>query len=983
MARYYYWRNGRGQGYDKIRSVAELDANFKNIFAEAEIPTFSKIEEELSQALMMPPKALEAAGDNSKKRKEPPQSSASGGKQNEKGRAPKRVKAQNARTILTQASDAALSNGELNLQAFLNAREFEIKALEDGMRRSKSGLNTRAFQQVPRDLRRRTASHNVKRVPKRLQKRAGREMREDNTPTIKANKRKPSSSRGRLRAETAKKLGMLSQKKKVAKTKATTSEGLDAKAASEGVIGRIPRPKVKKGELSTPPRPPSKFRKRQIYKSWLPTHIYHAKRAKMTEPKRPLWRLAIPLTPTEKSYRPSHRAGNARGAICWDMSYMATISLEGSETGIEKVLRAVGINHDEAWGKSGKRWREGKRTWSGWLSRDDKGQCKYIGPATVIWCHSSRHNADDVADEHAEKPVKFKKPPPRRLFIRVHPAAFLELWNELLRLSKMQRPVVHVEDLRFEIGSIEVTGPGSTEALLGTLHPFDLSTRTENDGHVKTFTALPGVTNAASLPSNALLTLTVVDPRLHYPPRKVNLPKPSADQAAFPLLEMLAAWPADESPASPSLFDRGNRIKATRLPSQKSINRRKGLALPGEYPSLSPLDQPIPILLFVSRAASSSDQGTWTLLAPWKCILPIWYCLMHYPLSSGGNPRFGGLQELQQMHFEHGKPWFPADYPGTAAGWAWEMDERQRRKEEWDRRPKSKRTEFESLDLGAGRKGEIGLGWACDFEKLRKSVNLDKELEASPIIEGNNTNDEAKPKSSSPPFQHLPPATFNSILSKPKLDIPPASLSTVRITLFSRGVPQACARIYRLPQHPPRDNSQDSTLVPATNLALPKSNTQTSSTTPIPSLRSQWLSIAPPPNASKPKSASKPTHKHQLLRIIPPGPLRHRALAQSLLQTPPLPYPPAAPKPTTLASHPLVPNEEDLIGYVTTGNFNLAEGKGTAIGSVAVERVLEGLEARRQGGKGGGALKREERMCIIRNAGEAVGRLGIWEACLT
>jgi ribonuclease P/MRP protein subunit POP1 len=57
---------------------------------------------------------------------------------------------------------------------------------------------------------------------------------------------------------------------------------------------------------------------------------------------------------------------------------------------------------------------------------------------------------------------------------------------------------------------------------------------------------------------------------------------------------------------------------------------------------------------------------------------------------------------------------------------------------------------------------------------------------------------------------------------------------------------------------------------------------------------------------------------------------------------------------------------------VTTGNFNLAEGRGTAVGSVVVERVLE----RRNGVAG---LGREERMCVVRNAGEGVGRLGFWE----
>ena len=42
---------------------------------------------------------------------------------------------------------------------------------------SKKALSSRAFQQVPKDMRRRTASHNVKRVPKRLRARAAKEVR--------------------------------------------------------------------------------------------------------------------------------------------------------------------------------------------------------------------------------------------------------------------------------------------------------------------------------------------------------------------------------------------------------------------------------------------------------------------------------------------------------------------------------------------------------------------------------------------------------------------------------------------------------------------------------------------------------------------------------------------------------------------------------------------------------------------------------------
>jgi ribonuclease P/MRP protein subunit POP1 len=89
----------------------------------------------------------------------------------------KRPKIWDTRNLSSQTSDKAFSNGDLNVDSFVKAREFEIKALEDGIKKSKHGLTTRAFQEVPKDLRRRTASHNVRKIPKRLRKRATREVR--------------------------------------------------------------------------------------------------------------------------------------------------------------------------------------------------------------------------------------------------------------------------------------------------------------------------------------------------------------------------------------------------------------------------------------------------------------------------------------------------------------------------------------------------------------------------------------------------------------------------------------------------------------------------------------------------------------------------------------------------------------------------------------------------------------------------------------
>jgi hypothetical protein len=102
------------------------------------------------------------------KRKQPPTNDT---------RARKRAKIVDARTISNQTTEKAFSNGELNVDKFVKAREYEIKALEEGLKSSKHGLVTRAHQEVPKEMRRRTSSHDVKRVPKRLRKRAIREVR--------------------------------------------------------------------------------------------------------------------------------------------------------------------------------------------------------------------------------------------------------------------------------------------------------------------------------------------------------------------------------------------------------------------------------------------------------------------------------------------------------------------------------------------------------------------------------------------------------------------------------------------------------------------------------------------------------------------------------------------------------------------------------------------------------------------------------------
>ncbi|KAL8992235.1 MAG: hypothetical protein Q9169_007259 [Polycauliona sp. 2 TL-2023] len=932
-----------------------------------------------------------AAPTAGQKRKQP-QDSARASNSN---RNSKRVKMIEARTILTQTSDKALNrNGELDVSAFTKAREVEIKEMEKSMGASKRFLSSRAFQQVPNELRRRTASHNVKKVPKRLRNRAAREMRDDNTPALLSRRRK-ANAHMRLRLHTVDRLQKMhaQAKKKRAEAREQKVDAHEPERGDAPALQATPTVHVrrlKKNTLSKPEQPAAKFRKRQKCKSWLPTHLYHAKRAHMTEPKHPLWRFALPLNPTDKTFRKTHRAVSLRGCVAWDTSYMSTIGVEGVEASLLSLLRSLGVDEDAISGARTVKWRAGTRSWHGWV-RERDGEKTWISEADIVWCsHEESLQTTEVPSTTTGKKKK------RKLLMRTHPSAFLQLWTEILKVAKMQRPPVMVEDLRFEIGSIQLSGPGSTEALLAALKPMTESNEESSfDACAKTWSSLGLVTNPSTLPLNAVLGFVVSDPRLRYPPRTL---KPSTSTSANDdLLQILAEWPPDKDKTPHSIFDRTARLTASRLlPSQKAINRRKGGSMPGEFPAPASTDPHIPVLLIATRSPTSSGaQGSWTLLLPWKCVLPVWYHIMHYPLSTGEQPRFGCLDQTRQIAFEQGLPWFPGDFPGTQAGWEWELMERAKKKADWEKRPKGKRVAWESLDLGNSKKGEIGLGWACDWGYLFDPTPVNCPTLASQVTTEDSATTGGEPAQSTQkppekpkdqeaieilprPTNQLPLEQSTRLLANPNL-IPQNShdITTVNITLLSRGHPVTCARIYRLPTSSPAHRAQWLSL--ASSMLHPPSKKAFSTTkNTINRLKSNNDNNLPPS-----KSHGLQT-KHNLSTLLHP----REKVSDGPLQ-------PGQP------NYPSVPDAEDLIGFVTTGNYDLGQGRGSAMGCVAVGKVVrsetgmgvvggvdnslttdgENEEVRKEVGVLEKRLGRKvvQRLCVVRDAGQAVGRLGKWD----
>lgn len=974
-------------------------------------------------------------------------------------------------------------------------------------------------------------------------------MKEDNTPTVTKRTRTP-SRKLRLRLGTAKLIKQLNQKRKTVRQKKKEIKANAGQTDPDNHVSISRVPRLKKNVLAEPPKATVKYKRRQVKKTWLPTHLWHTKRAHMTRPSEPLWRIAIPLCPTQKSYRPSHRAAGAHGCIAWDTSYMSTVACRGTEAALESMLKSLGFVPQSFNTSMQKKWKAGTRCAEGWVyERDNPTQA--IAPVKVIWyipstvdvttATAAKGNDHMVIDGDnqpltATTETKRKAKLDHQILFRIHPSAFYQFWHELLKVAKMQKPQVLLEDLRFEIGSIEIQGPGSTETLLGVLRPFTTGAGVANTA-ADTWTSLAGLNNPGGLPQNAILALDIVDPRLNHPPKPIRL----TDGDTGRLDELLVSWPPGKESISPRLLSHKERwLVSNSLPSQKAINRRRALAPPGQTPAVTAKDPRIPVVVIASRsevsktAKSANAQGKWTVLLPWTCVDAVWRSLMYYPLSSGGTPRFGGLKQTQQLAFEQGTPLFPGDFPGTVAGKAWERTESEKRFDEWIRRPPKNRIAWDKLDLGLDRHGEVGRGWACDWEFLFESTTntSDESAVAQPqqakkapaenlaplltqrqrkakkaMAEANAKNEDAarrrntsSPESDGdgghiipPPevqYIQLSPAASTSLLKKPAAIALPSTpaLMTIRITLLDKGTPGPAARIYRLPsnrstvsksvssakeaasQHQTQPQSWSSEPPPAQHPPATSTTDSSASSkdTSMHDLRARWLALDPyPRDQTQPDSClpKQKTNKFNLPRqphvypreslagvnvlpknapqeIIdnfgpdsafgrgdgeipktkPPAPkgtnkkgkgkdkdkdtkaknddtepgLKEKqnqiayldpdddddmpsapvAVFQDLLDT--------SPPEDEWSKHPPCPDAHDLIGFVTSGGYNLSEGRGTAVGSIWAQRVVQGWKEREistDDTTNARVSEREKRLCIVRNAGERIGRLGLWEVC--
>ncbi|KAJ1673240.1 Ribonucleases P/MRP protein subunit pop1, partial [Spiromyces aspiralis] len=185
--------------------------------------------------------------------------------------------------------------------------------METAMLDAKKASNTRAFQTLPRHLRRRAASHNVKRMPARLRAKALSEIEKSEQQKSEEEKSKNQKRPNRR------------QRRKVA-----------------SVV--------------------EEYRLRQRDKRWLETHVWHAKRMQMKE----RWGIMIAETPNEKSHRASYRAAKDK-TLLQDVSFMGTIELKGGRESIVQTMNSVTSPADTSVGAKWQQQQEQQQQQQLWL----------------------------------------------------------------------------------------------------------------------------------------------------------------------------------------------------------------------------------------------------------------------------------------------------------------------------------------------------------------------------------------------------------------------------------------------------------------------------------------------------------------------------------------------------------------------------------------------------------------------------------------
>nr|XP_019570559.1 PREDICTED: ribonucleases P/MRP protein subunit POP1 [Rhinolophus sinicus] len=609
----------------------------------------------------------------------------------------------------------------ITASTFAQARAAEISAMLKAVTQKSS--NSLVFQTLPRHMRRRAMSHNVKRLPRRLQEIAQKE------------------------AEKA-----VHQKKEHSKNK--------CHKARRCHINRV-----------------LEFNRRQKKNIWLETHIWHAKRFHMVKK----WGYCLGERPTVKSHRACYRAMTNR-CLLQDLSYYCCLELKGKEKEILKALSPM-CSIDTGLTFAAVHCLSGKRQGSLMLYRANKYPREVLGPVTFIW-KSERSPGDpsesrqlwiwlhptlkqDILEEikvvcQCTEPTKSTVCIPDPLLTPNQEKSQTKLpdgkigkkrkWKDDGENAKPIKKFIGdgtrdprqlyswispttgilISDLTMEMNRFRLIGPLSHSILTEAVKAAAVHTGedTENTPHrwwtetcknpdsvslhqrqEAIFALLGGITSPAEIPAGTILGLTVGDPRINLPQKRSKvLPNPEKCQDNEKVRQLLLEGVPVECTHSFIWNQAISKSVTENKISDQDLNRKRSeLLVPGSQLVLGPHESKIPLLLIQQPGkVTGDDRRGWG--SGWDVLLPKgWGMAFWIPLIYRG-ARVGGLKEAI-MHSQYKRsPYIPGDFPDCPAGILFAEEQAKNLLEKYKRRPPAKRPNYVKLGTLAP--------FCCPWEQL-------------------------------------------------------------------------------------------------------------------------------------------------------------------------------------------------------------------------------------------------------------------------
>ncbi|XP_043457390.1 ribonucleases P/MRP protein subunit POP1 [Prionailurus bengalensis] len=597
----------------------------------------------------------------------------------------------------------------ITASTFAQARAAEISAMLKAVTQKSS--NSLVFQTLPRHMRRRAMSHNVKRLPRRLQEIAQKE------------------------AEKA-----VHQKKEHSKNKCHKARRCHKNRVLE-------------------------FNRRQKKNIWLETHIWHAKRFHMVKK----WGYCLGERPTVKSHRACYRAMTNR-CLLQDLSYYCCLELKGKEEEILKALSPM-CSIDTGLTFAAVHYLSGKRQGSVILYRANKYPREMLGPVTFIWKpewtpgHTSESRQlwiwlhptlkQDILEEikaacQCMEPIKSTVCTLEPLLTPSQEKSQTELPDERIGKKRKRKddgenakPVkkvigdgtrdphqpyswvspatgVIISDLTMEMNRLRLIGPLSHSILTEALKAASVHTEgedTEKTPHhwwIETcknpdsvslhhkqeaiFELLGGITSPAEIPAGTILGLTVGDPRINLPQKRSRvLPNPEKCQDNEKVRQLLLEGvPVDC--AHSFIWNQAicKNVTENKISDQDLNRKRSELLVPGSQLVLGPRESKIPILLIQQPGrVTGDDRRGWG--SGWDVLLPKgWGMAFWIPFIYRG-ARVGGLKEAM-VHSQYKRsPDVPGDFPDCPAGVLFAEEQAKGLLEKYKRRPPAKRPNYVKL----------------------------------------------------------------------------------------------------------------------------------------------------------------------------------------------------------------------------------------------------------------------------------------------